>query len=118
MKTKSVREKCLEFITKSAAPVSNRDISEKLKIKPSTVATSTGAMWQAGVLKRSEQGSVGLVKKYAYFLAEANQGEAQAEAEATIPEEAELEAAIEMFVRALAARIFGEVRADIRDRLK
>ncbi len=124
MKTKSVRVQAYEFICNSARPVCNKEICEATGIPMGRVATATGAMFKDKTIKRKKEQS-GECKGLFYFWLDRDlQKEplpTKARTEKKQPvvfEEAGFEAAIEEFVRALAVRISGEVRAELRTLLK
>lgn len=123
MKTKSVRVQAYEFICNSTQPVCNKEICEAAGISMARVATATGAMSKSGAIKRKKESTGADKGTYRYWiganLQEALPAKARAEKEQpSTAEEASLESAIEEFVRALAVRISGEVRAELRMLLK
>jgi len=123
MKTKSVRVQAYEFICNSTQPVCNKEICEATGIPMARVATATGAMSKSGAIKRKKE-STGVDKgTYRYWIGTDRQEAFSAKAHAekkisTSAEEISLESAIEEFVRALAVRISGDVRAELRSLLK
>lgn len=123
MKTKSVRVQAYEFIFNSARLVCNKEICEATGIAMARVATATGSMSKAGAIRRKKESTGADKGTYRYWvgadLQEALPAKAHEEKkQPSTTEEADLESAIEEFVRALAVRISGEVRAELRTLLK